>query len=330
MTDTAQDSQPNSADNHRMWALFNPRMAMRYFDLRSRPQRFAYYTNADTALKLLHSRKVWMRNATVMNDFREMAYGRDLLQSAFNSPAGTKLKVLIASFDDDLEKDLAKSWYDWLPIFMQNTYLTCVSEHAPKGAEEEDFLGRLSMWRAYGGGTGVAVVINSEPFKLETDALGAYTFPVHYASPQQFYDDFEAMTEGLIESRDFVLSQGRQAFRDYAFQMFRARLHCTKHPGFHEELEWRVVHNPSFDETSMIESATEVIGGVPQIVHKIPLQSVPERGLTGLDLSDLLDRVIIGPTNFAFEIRAALVTELDKAGVPNPAEKVIVSAIPLR
>ena len=32
-------------------------------------QRFVYYTSADTALKIVERGELWMRNATVMNDF---------------------------------------------------------------------------------------------------------------------------------------------------------------------------------------------------------------------------------------------------------------------
>ena len=43
---------------------------------------------------------------------------------------------------------------------MFDTYLTSISEHRNK----EDTFGRLSMWRAYGETTGVALVMNNSPF----------------------------------------------------------------------------------------------------------------------------------------------------------------------
>ena len=43
------------------------------------------------------------------------------------------------------------SWSD----IRLNTYITCVSEHQ----DSEDKHGRLSMWRAFGGGTGTRVGI---------------------------------------------------------------------------------------------------------------------------------------------------------------------------
>ena len=56
-----------------------------------------------------------------------------------------------------------------------DTYLTCVSEHKA----EEDTLGRLSMWRAYYGGTnGVALVMDIAAFQAPgpSDVLNIYTY----------------------------------------------------------------------------------------------------------------------------------------------------------
>jgi hypothetical protein len=104
----------------------------------------------------------------------------------------------------------------------------------------------------------------------------------------------------------------------------------TKHPGFHEEREWRVIYSPSFQKSDRLSTEIVSINGTPQSICKIPLRDVREEGLFGLELPELIDRVIIGPTKFPVGIYDALVTVLTDAGIKNAASKVIVSDIPLR
>ncbi|MEI9406922.1 DUF2971 domain-containing protein [Mesorhizobium argentiipisi] len=186
------------------------------------------------------------------------------------------------------------------------------------------------MWRAYGGATGVAVVIKGTPFLTPTDALNAYTSPVAYLSPKQFQREFERLSTGLMANADLLKRWGKTYVLNNLFDAFRAATVCTKHPGFHEEREWRVVYNPAFKKSERIKSAVEVIRGVPQIVQKIPLADVPEEGLVGITIPELVDRVIIGPTNFPFEMQEAIVDVLVANGVADAPSKVIVSDIPLR
>jgi hypothetical protein len=57
---------------------------------------------------------------------------------------------------------------------------------------------------------------------------------------------------------------------------------------------------------------------------------VPEKGLFGLDLPELIKRVIIGPTDASTAIYGALWYPLVKAKVPDIEKKLVVSRIPLR
>jgi hypothetical protein len=54
---------------------------------------------------------------------------------------------------------------------------------------------------------------------------------------------------------------------------------CTKHPGFAEEAEWRVIHCPWWENSPHLLKETELIQGVPQPVYKIALEDIPEKGL---------------------------------------------------
>jgi hypothetical protein len=105
---------------------------------------------------------------------------------------------------------------------------------------------------------------------------------------------------------------------------------CLKHEGFHEEKEWRVIHHPGRMPSPFIDSSVEVISGLPQRVYKIHFKNDPASGLTGLEPSELIDRIIIGPTQFPWVMGEAFVSALRDAGVTDADKRVFASQIPVR
>jgi hypothetical protein len=105
---------------------------------------------------------------------------------------------------------------------------------------------------------------------------------------------------------------------------------CIKHKGFQEELEWRAIYTPKITQSPLMECSTEVIGGVPQLIYKIPLDKSVSPDLTGLDLANIFDRLIIGPSPFPVAMYEAFVDALAKAGVSDASGRVWNSNIPLR
>jgi hypothetical protein len=80
----------------------------------------------------------------------------------------------------------------------------------------------------------------------------------------------------------------------------------------------------------LIEAATEIVCGVPQIIYKLPLDAAVSDTLYNLDLSSLFDRLIIGPSPYPWAMYEAFVDTLTKSGVVNAQERVFVSGIPIR
>lgn len=106
---------------------------------------------------------------------------------------------------------------------------------------------------------------------------------------------------------------------------------CLKHEGFDEEREWRVIHSPArHSPTDHIRSSIEVVAGVPQRIYKILLRSDAEVDLTGLNPDELIDRIIIGPTQYPFAMYEAFVSALADAGAANADNRVFISQIPVR
>jgi hypothetical protein len=164
----------------------------------------------------------------------------------------------------------------------------------------------------------------------ESDALGAYSSPVAYLSPDAFAADFVRIAESIAAEADYIRTLGRDTIKTYAFNMLRFAVLCTKHPGFHEEREWRVVASPAMHPSELLKSSVEVVRGMPQMVLKIDLQNHPDQGLVGLALPELLNRIIIGPCEFPLVILKAFRQLLSDAGIPAPETKILVSDIPLR
>jgi hypothetical protein len=109
-----------------------------------------------------------MRSCSTMNDYLEVKYGEHLLHKVIESDLGEKFKQVV----DACYKGLfVKAWNSFeqeeLPKLVNNTYLTCVTEHS----KDEDDIGRLSMWRAYGGKTGIALVFKKNIFEKKLQIL---------------------------------------------------------------------------------------------------------------------------------------------------------------
>jgi hypothetical protein len=315
-------------------ATFLPNFYRESERLRRNGTRFAHYTSAATALSIIDKATVWLRSTSVMNDFSEVHHGHDCIVNALNNVSIrarmiTALNQVSRGLFDEVEKDFLEGEPDRL----RNSYMIAVSEHEGIN-NREDLYGRLSMWRAYGGKTNVAFVFNSTPFLNTSDALNAYTSPVLYADREIFERYFIEVLTGLESDIPYLRSLGKEAVR----LSLKAALHfgalSTKHPGFAEEREWRVIYMKGFSlsgkVTNRIQDNIETVEGIPQRVAKVKLENYPDEGHVGATLPELLHEIIVGPTQYPWPIYDALVDRLMVAGVPNADQKVRVSNIPLR
>lgn len=309
----------------RTFSIFFPFALNRTLNALQQQQRFVHYTSAQTAMQILQNGVIWMRKSHLMNDYREVEHGFDCLNDAYKKNKERMTSLLDGMFPGFCEK-LETAFNNWLPLFRTDSFITCVSEHD----SSEDAYGRLSMWRAYGNGSGVALVVNGGPLLRPSNALLAYTNPVAYMSNDEVEAALAQVLTNVENNQEFVRSLGENHVLDNMFQAFRSAILCTKHPGFREEREWRVVYSPSLARSERITSSVESVNGIPQLVCKIPLKDVPEEGLTGLAPMDFIEKVIIGPTKFPAGIYDAFTVLLGDMGIPNPTERIVFSNIPLR
>jgi hypothetical protein len=322
LTKFTMDFLPESM---RLFSIFMPYAMERVMAAHSSHMRFVHYTSADAALNILRSKQVWMRKSSCMNDFMEVEHGLDCIYAAYlKSDGGARFKEALDKMFGGLRPEIEMLFDGWAPFFRTDTYFTCISEHD----SAEDTFGRLSMWRAYGESTGIALVVNNAPFLAISDALAAYTSPVAYLNNDEIGTQFALIADKMNSEADFLRSVERETIKAHIFSMLRYAAICTKHPGFREEREWRVVYSPSVEKSKYLEKEVRTIRGVPQPIYKIPLKNVP--GLSGIDIPSFVDRIVIGPSQYPSALREAFIDLLVDAGVKDAANRVFASDIPLR
>src|ERR1700751_16912 len=247
----------------RLYAIFHPFAVAKEAEFRDavahgQKIRLVYYTRAETAEKIIRNRRIWMRKAICMNDFSEIQYGLSCLYKAYGSDDGKRLKTILNSLFSGLCPEVEKLFDDWTGHLKFDTYLTCVSEHK----EDDDTFGRLSMWRAYGGTNGVALVMNSDLFLsiVPSEVLKIYGSPVAYFDEMEFMNRFNEVVNNVERDQDFLKEQSREEIRVRLYRMFAFGAACTKHPSFREELESRVLHFPWWESSEHVKREIETIG----------------------------------------------------------------------
>ncbi|UYY78211.1 DUF2971 domain-containing protein [Sphingomonas sp. R1] len=293
--------------------------------------KFAHYTSAQVAMDIFRARDenrcLWLRNAMLMNDFSEIEYGQQLLRLSLNNQdIVERLKAACNAINTDVINAFTMLDQEVYAI-KRGTYLLSLALH--KGLEL--VRGRLSMWRAYGGDANVCLLLNPEAFVTEQTAYDAALAPVDYGGPEKFLHGLiqiiENMERNCAELRE-INPDLVKANLKYAIDVM---VLSTKHPGFQEESEWRVIHREKVPaQPNSPPSKIVCLNGIVQKVFYIPMKNMPEHNLQNADLNSLLYKVLIGPTPNPDLVWEGFVRILDECGVENPADKVLASGIPLR
>lgn len=311
--------------------LFMPHAMDRRDAVDAANTKFVHYTSAFAATQIIKNKEVWLRNALVMNDYSEVQHGEMCLAESWkDEEAGGRLRKLLGELPGDVADRLIETFFSHSTERKLQSFLMSFSEHGNPVTAEEKY-GRLSMWRAYGGDTNVALVFNNSPFRSEDAQLQAFSSPVLYADRDGFKEKFVGLVKGLEAEFDLLNKIGPdEVFRQLYWAFHMASL-STKHPGFSEEREWRVIYSPTlFGRSPIMKEDIETIGGVPQKVVKLPLKADAATGYSGFAIKELLEEIIVGPTETSWPIYESLAMLLEKSGVEDAWDRVRRSDIPLR
>jgi hypothetical protein len=291
--------------------------------------RLVHYTTAENGLNIIKGKSLWMRNCTVMNDFSEVQHGTSCLAAALDSSVGKDFRDWVAALFPHVEDFGAEAFRTFAKQHDQikfQTYILSLSEHR----KQEDKYGRLSMWRAYGAPRSVALVLNPKVVMEQSGYFQAQASPVLYKDTETFTQWFGQWVSGLKDITEHLKRADPEVVTNQLFEIFRVFVLTVKHPAFREEREWRVVHTWGIDAPPPMDRIHVVSSGLPQAVLRIRLENVPEHGVTGLAIPELIHKVILGPMDHPGPASEAYVHALTEAGVADPISMVQATHIPLR
>jgi hypothetical protein len=313
----------------RLQAIFHPEMMRRRFGMQTNGERVVHYTSAENAMKIITSETMWLRNTNCMSDYSEVALGLGYLRRFFSD--ASHLQRFVGAFDacyPGLGAGSIAHVNQWIPEISVNTYICSVSEHDVK----EDTLGRLSMWRAFGQTTTPrAAIVMNVPDPWGAEGLHLTLAPVHYVAD---YPEVESRLEQVIRdvtaNVSFLKSFPYDRLQLMAFGLITIIAVSTKHIGYEEEREWRVIYLPNYWPSHVVKPSTQTIAGVPQTVYTVPLKEDPANDVVGVGIPALVDRIIIGPSAYPAPMSMAFIDALKKAGVSDAEKRVFASNIPIR
>lgn len=288
----------------------------------------AHYTSASTLDAVFKSRQLWLSHPMLMNDLEELQWGINagirVLQShkgveeACGSPdAFTRLNTYFAEFvSADGEGDA------------YSIFVSCFCE-----CDIDDNDGLLSMWRAYGANGGGAAIVLDTSKLLPQDDSPFLLSRVRYGSGRQREDWISKKLDEVAGFLKLNASSVDQDFLSAVAFYFLARLRAfaltTKHAGFSEEREWRLIYLPERDLDKKFSKYVDYMVGPSgfQPKMKLPLDSDL---LGGVSISSLVSKIMLGPAHEAALGATAVRRMLVLSGHEGVAERVVQSMTPFR
>lgn len=296
----------------------------------NRRPHLAHYTSIATAEAIFMHKQLWLSNPLFMNDHQEMMWGIE--HSIRIIPQNDALRLAFA--DDSLWEKFIVTYYQRRDFFHNaesvDAYVACFSEIPPL-----DENGLLSMWRAYASnGRGAAIVFDAGKLKHTPNS------PIRLVKVQ-YLSDGDRLKWILILIQKFASvvplfkAGDDEAYWRAANALFSRILMaaiCSKHLGFEEEAEWRAIYLKPFDPHSLLAEhysyAVSDRGCEPKL--KLPIDPIDNLGQGGIPLTDVINRIILGPSSGSHVNREAFQRMLQKAGYQELATRVVSSNTPFR
>ena len=304
-----------------------------HFDNRERlkknPPLLAHYTSIEVLEKIIRDEEIWLSNPLYMNDLEEVRFGLIEGQNLFLTSQLVSLAAGTAQRTERLRDAFTHYYQMFDSEGALDIYVFCLCEHA---RENND--GMLSMWRGYGGhGNGAALIFETAALP-DPPAAPLYISRVRYGSRDdrltflnQLLTEWSAIVRGLALADD-ALYLAAYAF----FIILKIFALTTKHDGFLEEMEWRVIYVPENDPNNLLQDRLSYSIGAQGVEPKLKFKIEAVKGFseTELQLTDLLVRIILGPTVSSHPSVLATRRMLRSIGKSQYSDRVVASCIPLR
>ncbi|OKO69371.1 DUF2971 domain-containing protein [Bradyrhizobium sp. AS23.2] len=289
----------------------------------------AHYTTVQTLEKILANNEIWLSNPLFMNDIEEVRFG--VIQG--NEMVLARQELVDACKTPERAQQFKNAFSHFFNKFANehilDTYVFCLSDHP-----RDDNDGRLSMWRGYGAnGNGVAIVFDTAQLTslgsspLIIAKVSYETNQARLAWLQNTMASFEALLAGAnIPDEKLYLAAHTLFERIKMFALF------SKHRGFIEEQEWRVVYLPDRDKEQKLHSMFHYWIGPRGVEPKLrfKVQPIPKFTADDLSLNKITDRIILGPSISSPLARVSMDRMLNILNQPELKSKLRISTIPFR
>jgi Protein of unknown function (DUF2971) len=289
----------------------------------------AHYTSIDVLEKILRSDEIWFSNPLFMNDLEEVRFG---VINGAKEFKGSKL-IGDALQTEARRSRFAESLDHYIAYFerehLLDTYVFCLTEQ-----DKENQDGLLSMWRGYGGsGKGVAIVFDTS--KLGVPQSGPLILArVNYGSDSERFLWFEekakifarTLTDIQIPDEKIHLAAHALLERLKLFALF------TKHHGFKEEREWRVVYMSERDTDKKPRFMRHYVIGPRGVEPKLRVKIGQVEGATGPSISfeEIIHAILLGPSISSVLAVRSMRRMLEVIERPKLNDRLFASSIPLR
>jgi hypothetical protein len=289
----------------------------------------AHYTSMSTLEAILRNEEVWLSNPLFMNDFEEVRFGVNEGMSLFLESTGIIEAAGSTERHDRLRSDFEHYFDKFANNHVVDVFVFCFSRHDP-----QDNDGRLSMWRGYGAsGNGACIVFDTSKIpKIGNSPL--IISRVHYASAEErriWIADRIAQFCSILKASDIPIDKLYLAAHSFLERLKLFAL-FTKHHGFKEEEEWRMVYLPDRYESSSLKSMIGYWIGPRGIEPKLKLKvmQIPAAIPEGISLTSIIDRILLGPATSSPLAKAMVEKMLVKLGREELKNKIRASTIPFR
>ena len=289
----------------------------------------AHYTTVSTLEKIVQGEELWFSNPLFMNDWEELEFGMNLGAQVFRTHADLEGACETPENHRQLLDAFSRLFDDFDRNHAIDTYVLCLAEH---DSANED--GALSMWRGYGAnGNGVALVIDTSRIRPTVGSpfiAARVVYASHLERQEWMVRTVDRMAEllrqhGATESN--LISTAH-----YFFERLKLFSLFTKHNGFHEEREWRIVYFSQKDHqrllAPMIGYSLSAKGVEPKL--KLHLPRVPPEAGGPISLEEIVAMVLLGPSLSTVVSGAAVRRMLALLDKKSLAARVRASSIPYR
>jgi hypothetical protein len=289
----------------------------------------AHYTSLQTMEKMLKGNQIWLSNPLFMNDIEEFRFGMNEGLAVVENADSFEDFPNVLAFHDEIVHHYNHLYNTYAEKLAMDVYVMCLSEH-----QATDVDGQLSMWRGYGAaGNGACIVVDTSKFE-PVEGTPFILGKIHYSSRSERIDRLknyvlrfcEMLNKQEKETLDVWLCTYVLFERIKLFSIF------TKHTGFREEAEWRLVYLSEQDTSSefkgMIDYDLGRFGLEPKL--KLDLARLP-----GIDpardfFEQATDRIIVGPSLSSPHSLDLVKRMVEKCNHPNLKDRVVASQIPFR